>query len=126
MIELTHKPTIREFLNHPDNKEFWRGLPERPKMPSGLSYFYESGCMMIVDPLPVSGLFGVHIACIKSARGKNAINFAKQCFSFIKSKANQRIFARIQIDRREVIAMAKLAGMKEYNRSETHIFMEAM
>jgi hypothetical protein len=125
MIELTHRDTVNEFLGLPDCADFWSetGVAELPYF---VMFLYEAGCMMAIEPLPVKDACGIHIACLKGARGKNAVNFAKRCFNYIKKETGNRIFARIQSDRQEVITMATLSGMKEHNRSETHVFMEVM
>ena len=127
MIELTHRPTVNEFLSHPDCADFWNELGGFFELPHFYMFLYESGCMIVVEPLPFGeSLCGVHMACLKKSRGRKAVDFAKRGLKYIKDETGNRIFARIQAGRREVIAMATLSGMKEFNKNETHVFLEAV
>ena len=119
-------PTAREFLEHPDCEDFWREIPCRGEISQNIIFLYESGCMVIIEPLPIYGFCGIHIACLKSSRGKKAIDFIKRSVSEVKRRTGSRILARIDITRREVRLVASLVGVKEYNRSDKHVFFEVL
>ena len=124
MIELTHRPTVDEFLSLPECSGFWRETGGAVPLPSFFRFLYESGCMVILEPF--GGFIGVHIACLKKYR-HNAASFLIKCFEYIKSIIEGiRIVARIESDRPNVIKLAKRAGMKEYSKSSTHLFLEVI
>ena len=118
---------MNEFLSHPDCADFWSELGGFFELPHFYMFLYESGCMIVVEPLPFGeGLCGVHMACLKKSRGRKAVDFAKRVAQYIKDETGNRIFARINRNRAEVLAMAKMANMKEFNHSETHVFLEVV
>lgn len=123
MIEITHTPTVDEFLSHPDNLGFWEEIGCQIRMPEQFRYFYEDGCLMVVEPM--CGIAGIHIACLPESRGKKCLAFGIECISYLLSQYD-KVIARIQNHRKDVLYLSKSAGMVMYDRCKTHTYMVAL
>ena len=102
---------------------FGNELGRPMKMPTSLKYLYDDGCMMILED--IEGGFGIHLACEKGSRGSKAVRFSKRVFRLLREDFKScRILARIQRHRKDVILIARLAGMVEYGVRDTHVYFE--
>ena len=123
IVEVNNTEFIDRFLALPENDTFCSEIGRPMKMPPSLKYLYEDGCMMILEE--IDGGFGIHLACEKGRRGGAAVRFSKRVFGLLREDCNGcRILARIQRHRKDVMLIARLAGMVEYGVRDTHVYFE--
>lgn len=125
MLYIDDESTIDSFLSHEDCAGFWREAGTAFSIPYMISCLYESGKMMLIEPIVPSKICGVHLICMKGSRGRDAVIFSKKCLKFIKSTTECRILTKIQLDRKDALAMARMVGMKRINQTSTHFIFEA-
>ena len=123
-ISLVSREFGMRFLSRPDVSDFWRELGGPQRKLNENIYFASDGRMLAVYEM-FGGATGMHIAIPEVYRGKEGVRFGRAAIEFAQEITGNVILARIQIDRREVSAFARLCGMIEYNRDKTHIYMRA-
>lgn len=110
-------------LKQPWAADFWRELGNL-EIPEHCYFISDSKNIVVVEVF--DGICGAHIAISPDFRGKSGIAFGRSAISFmLESTKSERVLARIQLDRPNVVAYAKMCGMIEYSRSNTHVFLES-
>lgn len=110
-------------LRQPWAANFWRELGDL-EIPDHCYFISDSKNIAVIEVF--DGMCGIHIAITPECRGRFGVEFGRESIAFaIQSVKSERVLARIQLDRPNVVAYAKLCGMVEYSRSNTHIFLES-
>lgn len=110
-----------KFLSRPDVAEFWSEIGRIVELPDRLIFVKTASGLVVFEPF--DGLAGIHVAYPKGLRGVVARREIMPVLDHYKQQFS-RILARIEAHRREVSTFAKWCGLKEYSRSDTHVFLE--
>jgi len=111
-------------LQHPGIKDgFWQGLGQVVDLPSSFIFLHDEPGLFVLEP--VQQYYGIHAAIYPEKRGLEAVKFAKNAFVWMfKHTKAEKVLARIDRKRPDVIAFARMAGMKKFSETNETVFYE--
>lgn len=122
-IKLVDAEFANSFLSDDRVIDFFREIGEKKELPSRFKYLSDGNGLAVFELF--DGMAGIHIAIKPEFRGLKSKSFGRDCIKFaLNNFSIKKVLARIQVDRPEVLLYARMSGMVEYSRNDTHIFLE--